>query len=363
MEKGVVESNFTGRNIPIMKTTVTIAIFILCLWQPSQAQKDSLVLNKFYHTWIIPEKGERGISGILYEIKDSSVLVSNSPWRENYTNGNFDVTKIDIRHIREIRVRRQGAGFSILVGGLSGMIVGGIISAVYIDHLKETMNPIGFAFGGAILGVLPFIVSTGIGFGVGGMVSPKLKIPIGGSQDKYDRKKIKLNEYALKTNSYPELFHGKSLSKFRDTVVDIDGNVYKTLVLGGQVWMGENLRVTRYRDGSKISNYTSDYYNNGNRYRWFVVNDDRKLCPEGWHVPSLTEWTSLFNSLGGEESAGRRLEESFSTNGPVAQWWSSTGMDANSAQSFYLNNKTFGVMFTGAPKSSGLSVRCIRDNK
>ena len=202
-----------------MKTRILIPILMLILLQESLAQKDSVVLNKFYHTWIVPQRGHRAESGVLYEIKDSSVVVSNSPWRKNYYEQNFDVTKIDIREIKEIRVRRQGAGFAVLVGGLSGMVVGAIISAAYMDHLEKTMNSVGFVLGGFFQGILPFIVSTGVGIGVGVMVSPKLKIPIGGSQDKFDKNKIRLNEYALKGNSFKEMFNGKAFSKFKDTAV------------------------------------------------------------------------------------------------------------------------------------------------
>jgi hypothetical protein len=290
-------------------------------------------------------------------------MVSNSPWEEDYHKNNIDVTKMDIRNIKEIRVRRQGQGFSVLVGGLSGMVVGTLISAYYIDYLKKSMHTLEFAFGGALLGIIPFIVSTGTGFGVGAAFSQKIKIPIRGSQDNFDKNKIRLNEYALKGNAMSVLFNGKSFSKFRDTVVDFDGHVYNTLVLGGQIWMAENLKTKHYRDGSIISDVTSDYYGNNTRYSWLAVNSERNLCPLGWHVPTLTEWTSLFNSLGGEESAGRRLEEGFSTTGAIGQWWSSTAMDSTRAQTFYLNNASFGVMFSGVSKSSGLSVRCMRDNQ
>lgn len=345
-----------------MKTLFAIAIFILCLNQASQAQNDSIVLNKFYHTWIIPVYWEKGTSGILYEIKDSSVMVSSSPWKNNYVNNKFDVVEMDIRNIQEIKVRRQGGGFAVLVGGVSGAIVGAIISAAYTVQLTQSMRLSKFATGGFLQGTLPFVLSTGIGLGVGALLSAKIKIPIGGSQDQYETNKLKLNNYALKSNSFTGYPTGKAFSKFRDTVVDIDGNVYKTIVLGRQVWMGENLRVARYRDGSKISGYTSNHDTSEIRYPWPVVDDERKLCPSGWHVPSLTEWTSLFNSVGGEGFAGGRLEESFNANKPIGHWWSSTIMDTDRAQSFYLNNKTNTVIFTGKPKNSGLSVRCIRDN-
>jgi uncharacterized protein (TIGR02145 family) len=97
-------------------------------------------------------------------------------------------------------------------------------------------------------------------------------------------------------------------------VTDIDGNVYQSVRIGDQVWTTENLRVTKYKDGSLIPldtskvtwNYTTTpkycFYNNttntdsikkfGALYNWYVVNA-KKLAPTGWHVPSDSEWTIL----------------------------------------------------------------------
>jgi uncharacterized protein (TIGR02145 family) len=106
------------------------------------------------------------------------------------------------------------------------------------------------------------------------------------------------------------------------TVTDIDGNVYPTVTIGSQVWMAENLRTTKYRDGSPIPNVTDDIvwgqinpggnlygaycnYSNdvaygtkyGKLYNWSAVNDSRKIAPTGWHVPTDAEWTLLTNYL------------------------------------------------------------------
>ena len=101
-------------------------------------------------------------------------------------------------------------------------------------------------------------------------------------------------------------------------VLDIDGNGYTTVILGDQEWLAENLKVTRYNNGDEIptdiSNlqwgdinygayavYNDDSANTdiwGNLYNWYVVDDSRGVCPEGWHVPTDEEFMQLEIFLG-----------------------------------------------------------------
>lgn len=104
-----------------------------------------------------------------------------------------------------------------------------------------------------------------------------------------------------------------------NTVKDIDGNRYKKIQIGNQVWLKQNLKVTRYNNGDIIETYKPDTgeinkfkapkfqfaYNGdeenvktyGRLYTWYVVNDPRKVCPAGWHVPSDDEFCILENYL------------------------------------------------------------------
>ncbi len=98
-------------------------------------------------------------------------------------------------------------------------------------------------------------------------------------------------------------------------VSDSDGNLYNTVIIGEQIWMAENLRTTKYRNGDLIeevnnqsewNNQTSGaycQYNNdtinahkyGNLYNWYAVDDSRGLAPEGWHVATDADWFALMN--------------------------------------------------------------------
>ena len=103
-----------------------------------------------------------------------------------------------------------------------------------------------------------------------------------------------------------------------ETVTDTEGNSYSVISIGEQVWMKENLRVSRYRNGDTILSGLPDsswnktllgawsVYNNdssmnrifGKLYNWYAVADPRGLCPAGWHVPSDKDWIKLEMHLG-----------------------------------------------------------------
>ena len=110
-----------------------------------------------------------------------------------------------------------------------------------------------------------------------------------------------------------------------ESVTDYDGNVYKTVKIGNQIWMAENLRSTHYSDGTQIPNfvYDNDAYNiktYGRLYTWSAAmrnipssnsNPSRVqgASPTGWHIPSEAEWQELINYLGGDSIAGGKLKE------------------------------------------------------
>jgi uncharacterized protein (TIGR02145 family) len=127
-------------------------------------------------------------------------------------------------------------------------------------------------------------------------------------------------------------------------VTDIEGNTYETIIIGNQEWMAENLRVTKYKDGSSIfhtpngnqwNGTTSGeycYYNNnpindslyGKLYNWKAVDNPSGLCPTGWHVPSQNEWGTLISNLGGATVAGGKLKS-------VSSLWNQPNIANNSS--------------------------------
>ncbi len=126
-----------------------------------------------------------------------------------------------------------------------------------------------------------------------------------------------------------------SVSCTEKDLTDIDGNRYRTVKIGSQTWMSENLRVTHFRNGDSIplvddnavwENATAGAacrYDNsdglantyGLLYNWFAVSDPRQIAPGGWHVPTDQEWQVLIDYLGGDSLAGGKLKE-----GGAAHW-------------------------------------------
>jgi uncharacterized protein (TIGR02145 family) len=213
------------------------------------------------------------------------------------------------------------------------------------------------------------------------------------------------------------LFFGYSYTQTTGTITDArDGKVYKTVVIGNQTWMAENLNVSTFRNGDPIPEAKSDeewvkagqegkpvwcYYNNDNAsgtkygkwYNWYAVNDARGLAPKGWHVPSHIEWTTLTEYLGGKDIAGEKMKSSngwftskfvngngnntsgfsglpggfrtasgsFFNYDDFGYWWHSSQFDTYDAWFGLLSYLGAYIKLSKYSKVSGLSVRCIKD--
>ena len=152
-------------------------------------------------------------------------------------------------------------------------------------------------------------------------------------------------------NSPGSHYNGKTTAVFNNnltygTMTDQDGNVYKTITIGTQTWMAENLRTTKYQDGTAIPNETDltaweklttgayCNYNNttnadtiatyGRLYNWYAFADSRMIAPTGWHIPTDAEWTILSTYLGGKTLVGGKIQETGTTH-----WLSSSDLVTN----------------------------------
>ncbi len=214
------------------------------------------------------------------------------------------------------------------------------------------------------------------------------------------------------------------------TITDIESNKYKTIIIGTQTWMAENLRTTKYQNGDLIGTTSSPlqdiskedapeyqwaYDGNesvtlvyGRLYTWYTVNDNRKICPVGWHVATQNEWKTLtdflinngygfggsgnnianamaatngwelygtlgnpgseqinnnssgFSALPGGSRSG--YDGGFAYGGECSYWWSSTDVSNNFAWRGCYMCSFFGKVFADeGDKKVGYSVRCVKD--
>jgi uncharacterized protein (TIGR02145 family) len=193
------------------------------------------------------------------------------------------------------------------------------------------------------------------------------------------------------------------------SVSDNDGNTYKTIQVGSQTWMAENLKTTKFNDNTPVPFVTGDaiwtnlstpgytWYKNdsiayGALYNWFSVNTG-KLCPTGWHVPSDEEWTGLTTYLGGDDIAGDKIKETgtfhwlspnttatnesgltalpggyrnyygtFGNLKKIGYWWSSTSFNTVDAYYRFISSDYESVDRSNSSQKGGFSVRCLKDN-
>jgi len=166
-------------------------------------------------------------------------------------------------------------------------------------------------------------------------------------------------------------------------MTDSEGNSYKTVIIGTQTWMAENLRVTKYNDGTAIllvedqaawaSLKTPGYcwYNNdaaankstnGGLYNWYAVNTG-KLAPAGWHVPSNTEWQTLISYMQGKDAADKRYSLNITSLADVAKAMSLTtgwaasyvaGAPGNADFPTYVNKSGFSAIPSGTRCNLGV---------
>lgn len=190
-----------------------------------------------------------------------------------------------------------------------------------------------------------------------------------------------------------------------NSVTDIEGNSYPVVKIGSECWMASNLKTSKYRDGTDILNITSGsdwiqtqspawcYYDNnasndalyGKLYNWLAIDNSKGICPDGWHVASSSEWSSLtsfvgsnaalklsstsgwFNNNNGTNEfgfnakpGGQRTALGFERITRRGTWWTSSKQ--GSSPSIRFMDHSSGMVFSDTDFiSSGFSCRCVKD--
>lgn len=191
------------------------------------------------------------------------------------------------------------------------------------------------------------------------------------------------------------------------------------ILVGEQVWMSENLNVDKFRNGDPIPEAKTDlewnlaavnhlpawcYYDNdpdngerfGKIYNWYAISDSRGIAPEGWRVPTETDWLRLADYLGGDTIAGKKLksidywtnkengnpgngvdefdfcglpggcrgkDRSFSLLGETGAWWSLANYGQDKSGIFFVYKESNSCKVNSADKAAGLYLRCIKSTE
>jgi len=206
------------------------------------------------------------------------------------------------------------------------------------------------------------------------------------------------------------------------SMTDVEGNVYKTVKIGSQWWMAENLNVTKYKDGQIIESLIDNSIWNdtiagfcsypgaggmGKLYNWYALNNASGLAPEGWHIPSDEEWKQMEVTIGMSAGAANNKGWRGSSEGDALKatgidkwfrfgivwasnssgftalaascriydgtygvpglnytgfWWTSSDANSNEAWYRYLDYKQSSIFRSFDTKRMGCSVRCVKNN-
>lgn len=200
-------------------------------------------------------------------------------------------------------------------------------------------------------------------------------------------------------------------------VLGQDNKIYKTVIIGKQEWMAENLDVFTFRNGDSITEanmnntalwnddcgrnmkpawcyiiyqYHSKFDNTkrGKAYNWFAVNDKRGLAPKGWHIPTNAEWETLLKFIKSNGGSGApeikdlkdwssddnknnntgfsalRLCDRYDSDKPEidkACWWSATESSPSEAEYFHIHGNNNDLKNSLMRKHNGMAIRCIKD--
>ena len=282
------------------------------------------------------------------------------------------------------------------LGGNAGNYTTASFSSEGVEGLTATLAPGKYANGDGVL----MLTISGTPVSVG---TATFNLVIGGKTCKLNRI---INDPTKPSDGYTE------------NVTDIDGNVYKTVQIGNQIWMAENLNTSKYSDGTPILNVTNNYewyqlstpawcyYANdpsygeiyGKLYNGYAVssksNGGKNVCPTGWHVATDPEWLSLVEYLGGLDIVGDKLKEAgdghwnvpnteasnsslftalpggnrqgwangeFENNTGWGFWYTSTEMTSSTLWMRQIQQNDSRIFRGTHGKIPGFSVRCVKD--
>jgi uncharacterized protein (TIGR02145 family) len=357
---------------------------------------------------------------------ESSPSITNSKTTDGVGMGSFSSNLTGLKegtiyYVRAYATNNLGTGYGKMISFTSQPAIIPVLTTAGVSNITSTTATSGGSIindGGATIAACGVCWSTSINPTIKDRKtedSLEVEVFISSITDLTPVTTYYLRAYA--TNNVGTAYGSEisfTTSSANTSITDIDGNVYGTITIGMQVWMQENLKTSKYRNGDLIGTTTPDtldvspenvpeyqwIYNGkksnvalyGRLYTWYTVTDSRGVCPTGWHVPTDEEWTTLTTYLGGEDVAGGKLKETGTTDwanpntgatnetgfaalpsgyrqyygtfyaiGYGSIWWSATDSTAMNALYRYVDYNTSSTFRLDYPKHCGLSVRCVKD--
>ena len=392
----------------------------------SSTTVDSVIVENLTQSTILKMKGSdvlhlMGTTGIetISKNENSKIVFYPNPMKE-YSRMQFVLTEqgetmITIHDLsgRKITQRRE-----MLSKGQHTYVIQGVEEGVYF----VTVNSGRYSLTGKLISSGSKYSNAKIAYGSSVISQEKQRDSKGTQEEKVmqyntgDRLKLIgiSGIYSTAVTDVPAV--NKTITFNFITCTDGDGNNYPVVEIGTgksgtQAWMAENLKTTRYSNGTAIPLVTDNaswFYlktpgycwynndeaaykaNNGALYNWYTVNAGN-LCPTGWHVPTDAEWKTLDTNMGGSLGAGGKLKETGTTHwispntgatnesgftalpagarsggtfgyiGLVGSWWVSDEYSSVSGWCRDIDHDDAILSRYVSPKVIGLSVRCLRD--
>ncbi len=434
-----------------MKTILVGLISVIIIFSCEKDVNKNLPVVETYEVWDIKQKTAKSggyvitdgglplsARGICWD-KDTAPTINNNHTTQSGGRGEFESTlnglmPATVYYVRAYATNRNGTGYGNQVSFEAGPVRVPDVGTVHVSSITNIS-----AISGGVIGYDggDSVTAKGVCWDTStGPTIENFHTMDGGGDDDYVSELTGLSgntTYYVKayaTNSVGTAYGSElSFTTMTDsaatvlfnpvlfnqdltygTVTDVDWNEYKTVEIGTQTWMAENLKTTIFKNGNQIANiddkeiwadYTMDafcWYNNdisfktnyGALYNWYAVNTGN-LCPDGWHVPSSAEFETLITYLGGEDVAGGKLKESgtdhwlppntdadnesgfsalpagwifsgeFESFRAAGYWWSSTAINSEEAYYMVIPGDDATASISSTAKTNGLAVRCIKD--
>jgi hypothetical protein len=174
-----------------MKIRTYLLLILFVTLAKGQAQSTFTPPSKIYKAWVTLKGEHHQVKGVLYEVKDSSILVSSSSVKTDYLRGTYEVVKLDVSKITSLKLRNTRAiGTGVLIGGISGALTGLVIGVTATNTASNDKAKAGLTAASTVVSTI-FMGTCGAMVGLlFGTI--RTSVSVKGSQARFEKAKDKL---------------------------------------------------------------------------------------------------------------------------------------------------------------------------